>query len=208
MNMELKYKSWNDINISTYNKLKSIKLESGDNINLINYNIQLLSILTDISEEDIENLGLDKFNALVKATDFLREEIKTVKTKLIYNINGKEYYFQTNPRLLTTGQFIDFQTYIKNDSSIEHILSCCLIPYNKKYGDYDVEEVIKDIAEHLSIVDALSIQFFFVQLYEKLKIAFQTSLINQMKKLEKKNKSKEIQMMLETATNLLQNGIG
>lgn len=170
--MEVKYKSWNDINIKTYNRLKNIKLDNGDNINLINYNIQLLSVLTGANEEDIENLPINEFNALIKATDFLREEIKTVRTKFIYKINDKEYFFQTNPRLLTTGQFIDFQTYIKNESSIEHILSCCLIPYNKKYGDYDIEEAIKDIAEHLSIVDALSIQFFFCSIIRKVKDSF------------------------------------
>ncbi len=206
--MELKYKSWDDITINIYNKLKNIKLDIGDEVDMLEYNVELLSVLCDVDVQEIENLPLSEFNNLLKQSEFISKEIKRGRTKFIYKINNKEYFFQTNPRLLTTAQFIDLQTYIKNKNEIEYILSCCLIPNGKKYGEYNLEEVIKEIREHLSIVNALSIQFFFIQLYRKLKIAFQTSLEKQIKKLKKKNKNKEVEIILEQAMNLIQSGVG
>ena len=91
-----------------------------------------------------------------------------------------------------------------------------LIPQNKKYGeDYDIDEVINDIGEYLSIVDAHSIMFFFVLLFQTLTRVMMDCSIKDLKKMKKKQKNKEEITKLETAIteiekikHLVKNGIG
>lgn len=203
--MELKYKNWNDININIFQKLQSLlnnTVRTDDElIDTINDNITLLSILCDVDEDEIANLSQSEFSNLIKQTSFLQTMPKA-KIKNSYIINGKKYNVYYSIQDMSMSQYIDFQTFCKEkDKYIKEILGCFLIPVGCKYGDgYKISDVVEDIGNHLSIVDAHSIMFFFTLLYRTLTKTTLGYLEKKMKKMKKKMTQEQITKTEEAIT--------
>ena len=160
--IKLKYNDWNCISIKKFDEISDI-LSSMKNFNddeALEININLLSILCDVSVDEIEDLPLTEFSKLVKQTEFLKEMPK-VDIKDSYVINGKKYVLCANVSKMTTAQYIDYQTLIKNaDKNVKELLSVFLIPKGKKYGEYDLDEVITEIYNYIPIADARAVSSF------------------------------------------------
>lgn len=184
--MKLKYKNWQDISINVFDKLKGINSNIKDEIDVIDSNAELLSILCDCSVDDILNLSTSDFSKLLNESDFIKYMPK-VDIKDKYTLNGKKYELFLSMKKITVAQYIDFQTYIKDrEKYFKELLSVFIIPKGKKYNeDYDVAEVIEDIGNYLSVVDANSIMFFFVLLYQSLTKVILNYLIKTLKKNKK-----------------------
>ena len=199
--MELRYKSWKDINVNTFIRLQ---LEwqnfetTGDKVmDDLNRSIILLSILCDTTEDEITNLSKSEFTTLLHQTVFINDMPK-VKIQDKYVINGKKYKVFLTLQDMSISQYIDFQTFYKEQEKyFKELIACFLIPDGKKYGEYDINEVIDDIGNHMTIVDAYSILFFFVLLYQSLTKAILNYSIKDMKKMMKKEKNKEQKMKME-----------
>lgn len=215
--MKLKYNDWSDISIKKFDEINNI-LSNINNVNedeALEININLLSILCDVSVEEIEDLPLTEFSKLVKQTEFLKEMPK-VDIKDNYVINGKKYVLCANVSKMTTAQYIDYQTLVKNaDKNVKELLSVFLIPKGKKYGEYDLEEVMNDIYNYFPIADARAVSFFFTLVLQSLTKATLISLERRTKKELKKTKTKEekekIEILLETirlSKDSIPNGIG
>lgn len=202
--MELKYKNWKEISINTFKKLQDvisdIPVTDDETLNTINSNIAMLSVLCDVDEDTIASLNTSEFVKLVNDSNFLSDMPK-VKITDTYVINGKVYKVFLSLKNMSVAQYIDFQTFYKDyDKYTRELLACFLIPEGKRYGeDYDIAEVITDIGEHLSIVDANSILFFFVILYQSLTKTTLNCSIRDMKKMMRKEKNKEQRMKMEQA---------
>lgn len=216
--MELKYKNWNDITIGVYNKLnKLLKFEPTDDVVMdeLNLTIQILSVLCDVDEDAIGDLTRSEFAELAAQCAFL-QELPKVKIKDKYTINGKEYTVQFSVQDMTMAQYIDYQTFIKEqDKYMSNILACFLIPKGKKYGDgYNLQEVVNDIENYFSIVDAHSVCFFFTLLFQSLTKVMLTYLVKKMKKgmkkmtQEEKEKTQEAIDHLNKVISLVKNGDG
>jgi hypothetical protein len=92
---------------------------------------------------------------------------------------------------------------VKNaDKNVKELLAVFLIPEGKKYGDYDLEEVIDEIYNYLPIAAARAISFFFTLVLQSLTKATLISLERRTKKELKKAKTKEekekVKLLLET----------
>ena len=215
--IELKYKSWKEITIKVFDKIKEIKIENDySQEKMLDKNVELLSVLCDCTEEDIINLPLTQFNELLKQTEFLKE-LPKVNMNDAYTINGTVYEVHRNLRDMKTSQYIDFQSLSKEkEKNFANILACFLIPKGKSYGEgYDVINVAEDIYNYFNIVDARSIMFFFTLQFHTLTRVMLTYSIKKMKRATKKSKSKEMEAKIkELETNLtqvkdlLKNGIG
>lgn len=216
--MELKYKNWNDITIGVYNKLnKLLKFEPTDDVVMdeLNLTIQILSVLCDVDEDVIGDLTRSEFGKLAAQCAFL-QELPKVKIKDEYWINDKLYQVQFNVQDMTMAQYIDYQTFIKEqDKYMSNILACFLIPKGKKYGDgYNLQEVVNDIENYFSIVDAHSVCFFFTLLFQSLTKVMLTYLVKKMKKgmkkmtQEEKEKTQEAIDHLNKVISLVKNGDG
>lgn len=216
--IELKYKSWRDITISVFEKLKDIKeLQTINQEDVLQKNVQLLSILCECEEDEIINLKLTDFNKLINQIEFLNTMPK-VNVYDYYEINGNVYQVNRNIKEMTTSQYIDFQTLMDGDreKNLPNILAIFLTPKGKKYCDgYDVVNVIEDIHNHLSIVDARSIMFFFILQYQSLTKVMLTYSIKEMKRTARKQKSekimkeiKDLETQLTQVNSFLKNGNG
>ena len=168
----------------------------------IDQQIKLLSIITDIPEDELFNMKLSKYEQQLSALDFLTN--KPVPKSNIPNkilINGKKYRILKDVSKMTAGQYIDIQTYYKENLGYEYILSTILIPEGyKKYSEgYDIQEVINDILD-IDIQTAIDVCFFF---QKKLMNSIRTTLIyldwiiKRIKIPQKKEQLQEIQKMLK-----------
>lgn len=195
--IELKYKNWKDITINVYQKLQNLNLNrSSDIIDEIDDNVKILSILCDVDEDTIADLEINEYKRLVSQCTFLNE-IPKVKINDEYWINDKLYQVQYDVQNMTMAQYIDYQTYLKDSSKYtKEIVSCFVIPKGKKYGEgYNISEVVEDIGNYFSIVDALSVCFFFTMLFRSLTKATLGCLVKKMKRGKKKmNKEQQVQV--------------
>lgn len=177
----------------------------------IDQQIKLLSIITDIPEDDLFNMKLDRYEKQLEALNFLTEPVKpksSIPNKIL--INGKRYRIMKNVDKMTAGQYIDIQTYYKENLGYEYILSTLVIPEDcKRYCEgYDIDDVIKDIME-IDIQTAIDVCFFF---RKKLLNSIRTTLIyldwmiKMIKIPQKKEELMKIHKMLKTKLSQL-NGI-
>lgn len=218
--MELKYKNWKEITINVYQRLvdavNSVEITDDETLNNINKEIAMLAVLCECDEDEIAGISKNEFVRLSNECNFLSEMPK-VKITDKYVINGKKYEVFLSLRDMNMSQYIDFQTFYKDTNKyFKELLAIFLLPVGKKYGEgYNIEEVIDDIGNHLSIVDANSILFFFVIAYRSLTKVMLNYSIKQMKKAMKKEKNLERKQMIQKAIeqtkqamNLAENGVG
>ena len=215
--IELKYKNWKDITIEVYDKIRALETEIVTQEQALDVNVKLLSILCDVDEETIINLPLTEFTILVGKAEFLKEMPKYTIEQYYEIGKGRVYEVQMNLREMTTAQFIDFQTFVKDkDNNLKHLLACFLLPFGKKYGeDYDIIEVAEHLYKNMSIATARSVMFFFILQYQALQQVMLNYSIREVKKQMKKTKNKEAKKNLEMALqqmmqlkSLIKNGVG
>lgn len=203
--IELKYGSWKDITIEVYDKIRDLDVDIKSEEEALDVNVKLLSILCDVSEDEIINLPLTEFTILVGKTEFLKEMPKYTVEQYYEIGKGRVFEVQMNLREMTTAQFIDFQTLIKNqEKNTANILACFMLPKGKKYAeDYDVIEVAEYLYKNMSIATARSVMFFFILQYQALQQVMLNYSIKELKKSLKKEKNEEMKMKLEEALHQL-----
>lgn len=203
--MDLKYKNWQEITIEIYDKIMDLDVDIKSEEEALDVNVKLLSILCDVSEDEIINLPLTEFTILVGKTDFLKEMPKYTVEQYYEIGKGRVYEVQMNLREMTTAQFIDFQTLIKNqEKNTANILACFMLPKGKKYAeDYDVIEVAEYLYKNMSIATARSVMFFFILQYQTLQKVMLNYSIKELKKSLKREKNEEMKMKLEEALHQL-----
>ena len=207
--IELKYKNWEGISVNVFERItKAIdnaEVTGNDYLDLLNKQIAIISVLSDVDEDTVANLNTAEFNMLVRQTNFLNTQPK----KNIINkvkLNGKDYEIFLNIQNMTVSQYIDFQTlYPQRDKKFKEILSIFILPKGKSYGeDYDVADVINDIGEYLPITDANNIMFFFALAYQSLTKVMLNCLVKDMKKMKKREKDQDKVAMIQQAIEKIQ----
>jgi len=210
--------NYKDLPINKYLELQELLGEEMEDLDL---QVQLISILSDKTDQEILALSLDEYQKMVAGTSFLLEKPKLNKhipSKIV--INGKKYVICKEVPMLNVAQYIDYQTLTAKqdkDKYIPQILSCFVVPEGHTYGDgkYDNREVCEEIGEHMSIQDAVSVCFFFHRKYRRLIGNMLTYLDWKMKRLARKAKDEKTRTMMEEAMKqvealraLVPNGIG
>lgn len=189
--------NYKKLNVKKYLELQSIDIEGKEEIDV---QVSILSILYDMTEDDVLNLPIPEYKKLVQSSSFL------INPPIPYNnipdtisINNKKYKVIKDIKKMTAGQYIDYQNYItdKTPKILPYLLSCFLIPQNKKYGE-DLEEVINDIG-YLSILDAISLSAFFLKKWESSTRATLIYLIWKMKRMMKKEKNEIVKEQMKMA---------
>lgn len=179
---------WSDVSIERYVKYNQAMKELEDEREII---IKTISILCNISEHIVEVM---KLKDLKKIQVNLQKLIGKPVNKNIINkidINGVKYGFHPNLDELTMGEFVDVETYAK-ENDIAKMMSVLYRPINKEEGnryniepyDFDKHSDNANQFQKLSINVGNAIAVFFWTLgKEQLKTFHQSS------KLEEKNQS-------------------
>lgn len=192
--IKLVHGDWKDVSINLFYQIKKIMdadLEETDR------KIKILALLMDETEEEFSGRKIGEVQELAEQLNFMQKDpfIKTNDVKTLF-INGAEYELRTKLEDYSVAQYVDFQNYIKDgQNNLARMLSTVIIPVGKKYNDgYDIEELIQNIGDNLSIAHANYIMFFFTKkLVSSIKIT-QGSLVwlKKMMNLNKKMQMKKI----------------
>lgn len=192
--IKLVHGDWKDVSINLFFEIKKIMdadLEETDR------KIKILALLMDETEEEFSGRKIGEVQELAEQLNFMQKDpfIKTNDVKTLF-INGAEYELRTKLEDYSVAQYVDFQNYIKDgQNNLARMLSTVIIPIGKKYNDgYDIEEVIQNIGENLSIAHANYIMFFFTKkLVSSIKVT-QGSLV-WLKKMMNWNKKMQMKKM-------------
>lgn len=159
--------------IATYGKILDILQDNSRG--WIDKEVEMISILANKTPDEVDNMLTVELRGLTSQLGFLTEKAETVEVRKEYKVGDFTLVPEKKISKIKAGQFISFQEFAKvyhdnnNDVNvIPLLLSCLLIPKGKKFAEgYDVEDVQEAIAEHLSVVDALSLTAFFLTLVKQ-----------------------------------------
>lgn len=201
--------NYNDLTVGKYQEIRVVL--NGEIVDEYSTNIQLVSILSDMTEDEVLSLELTQYKALNQKLSFLLQEPPKRMIANVYKIGGYELETMLAIDKMSVAQYVDYQTFVKDtDKFLVEMLSIFLIPKGHKYNEgYDIIEVQKAIRDNLSIVDAMSLSAFFLLWSQSLMKATLTSLTKKAKKMKKQMKNPmEIQKMEEAIANLENAGVG
>lgn len=204
--------------IDSYNKLslgKYIEIQEvtrNESLEDIDKQVQILSILTGIAEEEILHLPIAEYKELVAKSAFLSPEgINYHPIAKKYLVGKYELVPVTDFRKLETAQFIDFQTYAPDlDKYLIEFLSVILVPKGHRYNEgYDIMEVQQAIREEMSVSDGISLSAFFLTWCRKFVQDSLNYSRQAARRIKDKTKREEILQKIAEQERLLEtNGVG
>lgn len=203
--------NYKDLTLEKYIELYELDIHGMEEIDIQS---NIIAILSDMTVDDVLDLPIPQYKKLAQQTAFLtaQPQVKARKISKIY-INGKEYNVLDKIEKMTTGQYIDYQTYLKKNDvkMLPYILSCLIIPSGEKYGDTDTIEQIKQ----MTVEEALTISNFFMNKSLTLIKGTLRYLEYMMKRKMKKVKEETLKQQMTEAIqklhslqNSLKNGVG
>lgn len=189
-------RSYDDMSVGIFIEVKDILKDK--TTSELEKKVRLLAILNNKSEEEIMGIPIPKLTSMVSSMEFLSQQPKTKTPPNEITLNGNVYEIKYDVQNITTAQYIDFQTFIKDyEKYMVELASIVIIPKGKKYNEgYDIVAVQRDIRDYMSIVDLSSICFFFVQLYKGLMGSLASYSIRQMKKMMRREKNKVMKIKI------------
>ena len=202
-------RSWKELSVGKWMEIRDIQEDDAID-GQYTMTVAILSVLSDIPEEELYDMKLDEFSRLTADMKFLMEPMTSVAVCDKYKIGGYELVLVKELRDLTASQFIDYQTFIKDaDKYIVELLSIFLIPKGKKYcKDYDIADVQRVIREYMSIADAEAIAAFFLLSFKLLYKSMQIYLTKKLKRMKRTMNTEEAEKIQEAITNLEKGGVG
>lgn len=197
--------SYDKLSLGKYMEIQEVS--RNESLEDIDKQVQILSILTGVAEDELLHLPLPEYKELVVKSGFLAPE------NINYHPVAKKYIlgtFELIPcrdfRKVETGQYIDFQTYAPDlDKCLVEFLSVILVPKGHRYNEgYDILEVQKAIREEMSVSDGVSVAAFFLTWCRKsIKDSLNYSKQEAMR-IKDKTKREEILKRIEEQEKLLQ----
>ena len=193
--------NWTELSLKKYNEIKDLYLDTdlSDEDRLI---LQI-RILFDVDPLKLKTSELHKY---VNEMKFLSTKVPKVKLKSTYQLGNNIYILKKELKDVTVAQWIDWQNFLKDGSDTDNfpnLLSIFFFPKGEtEYGEnYDIEEVRRDINNHLSIAEAMSISSFFLTYRKILSILFllytrKETLKAPLTKEQKKKVKKEMRKLI------------
>ena len=155
--------NYNRLTIGQYIQIQEISKDA--NLEDIDKQVQIISVLTGMDEEEILHLPITEYKELVVKSAFLNPENINYHPIAKRYILGKFELIPTRDfRKLETCQYIDFQTYAQDlDRYMVEFLSVILVPKAHRYNEgYDILEVQDAIRDDMSVSDGISLAGFFL----------------------------------------------
>lgn len=203
--------NYNALTVGDYEAIMRAQREHADDIN--GRNLAVLSILTGKSEEELLDLPLVKFRALMDKAVFLRRPLRPAPVCKSYKLGDMTLRVVADIDKMTTAQYIDYQEWAKrSEDTIAEILSCFLLPHGCRYNDgYDITEVQRAIREHLLSTEAHGLLAFFFKTSQRSMLSTLRSSAATLRRANKKKRSAKLTtalVELEKSIHSLRDGAG
>ena len=174
--------------------------------------VKILSILSDMSEDEILHLPIPKYKEMAAKSKFLEDVDKNEhKAARLYIVGDWQLVPTMDYRKMETAQYVDFQTFAPMvETHMAELLSCLLIPVGCRYNEgYDLLEVQQALKDKLSVTNALSLLAFFLTRFKDLMKDSLNSCKQEIQKMTDKQKRMEMEEKVKQLMNLLEgNGVG
>jgi len=181
---------WSDITIETYQKYVEIQEGKGSEKNKVIKSLALLCGVTPFVVKKMNYKDLLEIMSIIKTmidTEPDKEEFR--KT---FMFKKEKYGFCPNLSGITTGEYIDLETYCKKPIENLHIIMSILyrkvtFERNERYTieSYNPDEFKEELFKDCPMDIALSSLGFFLNLGEKLAMTSRSFLVNQEMKQQK-----------------------
>ena len=197
--------NYNRLTLGQYMEIQEIS--RNESLEDIDKQVQILSILTGVAEDELLHLPIQEYKELVLKSQFLNPD------NINYHPIAKKYIlgkFELIPcmdfRKLETCQYIDFQTYAPDlDNHLVEFLSVILVPKGHRYNEgYDILEVQKAIREEMSVSDGVSVAAFFLTWCRKSILDSLNYSKQEAMRIKDKTRREEILKRIEEQERLLQ----
>ena len=174
--------------------------------------VKILSILSDMSEDEILHLPIPKYKEMVAKSKFLEDVDKNEhKAARLYIVGDWQLVPTMDYRKMETAQYVDFQTFAPMvETHMAELLSCLLIPIGCRYNEgYDLLEVQQALKDKLSVTNALSLFAFFLIRFKDLMKDSLNSCKQEIRRMTDKQKRMEMEEKVKQLMSLLEgNGVG
>ncbi|MBN8859357.1 MAG: hypothetical protein J0H29_13270 [Sphingobacteriales bacterium] len=176
--------NWVDVTLGEFQQI--LDIQSDKVLDDFSKDLKKIEVLSDLNENEINSLPMNKLKPLLSAISFLSEEIKPVDLKDLYKVNNKEYKLVRDITQITGAQFTDLMALLQDKDQVNknlHLIVGVLMAPMKKQTffssllrrkkqteKYLEHTTLDDIAEdmlYMSIVDIHSISNFFFALSVK-----------------------------------------
>lgn len=187
--------NWNEVTVGNFIEILSII--NSEDTKLYSKELAIVNVLSN-NNLDAKDIPYTQLTEILSSIKFIENKVPIVSVKDSYIINGNEYSLCKNKEDLSAAQFIDL---VESNGDIVKQLTAVLVPINKSYNtDYKLKDVAYDIENHLSIVEANSISFFFASLLELQLQLLMDSLMVDSKTMDMQKMSLKQQKLLKELT--------
>ena len=198
--------SWFDVSIAKfleYNTILTSKI-----VDPLDLEVNILACFSGLPVKEIETLKTREIMAHIKSLSFLKDLPKT-KIPYLFKINGDVYRSSLTMDDMTAGQLMNFSDILKGVKPEDYVYQMAdligamcvkrttgLFLTNGKFHfvryKYDGYKANAEaFNKHMSIAQAYPFYVFFCKVMEKLLPDTQSYLTSEIKKLEKKSKSRK-----------------
>lgn len=196
--------NYDTLTVGKYEAIVRAQRSHADDIN--RRNLAILSILTDKSEEELLDMPVPQFRALMDKASFLRRPLRSTPVCKTYALGDMTLRPVADIDKMTTAQYIDFQTLAKQpEESVAKLVSCFLLPDGHRYNtDYDMADVHRVIRDHLSVSEAQGLLAFFFETSRRLMLNTLRSSVATLKRANRKKRDRRVTTaMLELQMSIL-----
>lgn len=181
--------SYADISLGQYQRVAKLLREKRiieSNEDKIDFDCELLSILTGVDEGVFYAIPYSEYVKLIGKLDFLNE---IPKAKMVHtlSINNKPYTVLNSVKDISAGDFIDLQEYQKNVDDNMHMILATLVR-GEEWNSNNVPELAKHFQEKLTAEQAIGIALFFCNVsinFVQLIGVYSQATLEQRKKMTK-----------------------
>lgn len=142
-----KPKNWNEISVNQFIELKDVDNE-----------VTIISIILDVSEDDLYEMDFKKFLKLVNELEFVSSPLSMTNHSTDFQFNN-EHYHLIDLYKMTIGEFIDLENYFKEEY-IFNLPKIISILYRKKI-DGKIEPYDNWVEEDAIAMGELGVGYVF-----------------------------------------------
>lgn len=150
-------KDYEHLSLGKYEQILALR-DDADN------SLAIISILSGLTEDELLHLPLTEYAKLRDAGAFLFYQPDAAELRKEYKV-GAFTLVPTEPKDITTAQYIDFKEWCKAGGDTASLLACLMLPKGvkpKDYNeDYDWEAVRDALNAELPVTEAVTLRNFF-----------------------------------------------
>ena len=192
--------SWNEVTLKQFDKI--LEISNNKDLTIAEREIRLIAALTDTDISVIQYLDAPSFQNISNKLSFLNTKPEKRVPVDSFVLNGKDYHADLAPASWTAGQFLDYKVLAGEDidKKAARLIACFVYPEGAAYNDgsYDVEDVVNDINEYMTVSEVTGFTDFFMlqyAAYAKALLAYSERKIKRLKGISKQDKKKLLEQM-------------